>query len=488
MPESTPEEVEEMYEFMDNNSWGTLEQWALETIGKPEVKEGKYSDLQGWGEKMKSAILDKANEIRRQEIGSTVQERYENYASISDKDRQYYEFYRQSFKDLQHYTTHARIIQDGFTAVDAMYESLRNFNLSLRRAEVLIPQIPTEYGRYQMRHLNRRYDLTKEVHVNRTSCAGHCLRLQRWREAHIRPLVNTTYQGRVLKGLVDKSSAPHDKLTHQLYTQFDDFGRELISAFRLLSLLNERMDKGFREEKLVRMVEGRLKRLKRMEADLNMKEWRSLNLKFIDHYKDVENACLWEEPIEMLSKQCESDDDLQREPEVQEALQKLMAFWRRKQNRRVKNADYYAKMNAIRKNWWKGKSPNIYAHNQVNVNPALTNLAMSVPEGELRDMALECARAVSFNPRYKHHEKLALVAEFCNKLKDQFFLGMGISKKEFLVLRKQAEQIARGEGDMVIDADDPMMGHEVDPSRYLPKGTSSHETKDAVNFSGKYGV
>ena len=47
-------------------------------------------------------------------------------------------------------------------------------------------------------------------------------------------------------GLVDKSAAPHDKLTHQLYTEFDDFGRELISAFRLLSLLNERMDKGFR--------------------------------------------------------------------------------------------------------------------------------------------------------------------------------------------------------------------------------------------------
>ena len=195
---------------------------------------------------------------------------------------------------------------------------------------------------------------------------------------------------------------------------------------------------------------------------------------------------MWEEPVELLSKQCESDDDLQREPEVQEALQKLMAFWRRKQNKRTKNADYYEKLNTTRKAWWKGKKPNIYAQNQVNVNPALTNLAMTVPEGELRDMALECARAVNFNPRYKHQEKLALVAEFCNKLKDSFFLGMGVSKKEFLALRKQAEEIARGEGDMVITEDDPMMGHGVDPSRYLPKGASSHDTKDTVNFGGKY--
>ena len=33
------------------------------------------------------------------------------------------------------------------------------------------------------------------------------------------------------------------------------------------------------------MVEERIKRLKRMEADLNMKEWRAVNLKFLDHYK-----------------------------------------------------------------------------------------------------------------------------------------------------------------------------------------------------------
>ena len=51
-----------------------------------------------------------------------------------------------------------------------------------------------------MRHLNRMYDLSREVHVHRTACAGHCIRLQRWRDAHIRPLVNTTHQGRVLRG------------------------------------------------------------------------------------------------------------------------------------------------------------------------------------------------------------------------------------------------------------------------------------------------
>jgi hypothetical protein len=368
-----------------------------------------------------------------------------------------------------------------------MLDSLRKFNLALRRAEVLIPLVPIGYGRYQTKQLNRLYDYAKEVHEHRSATAGFCISLQRWRDAHLRPLLNTTHQGRVLKGLVDKSAPPHDKVTHKLYTKFDDFGRELISAFRLMSLLNERMDKGFREEKLILMVEARLKRLKRMEAELNMKEWRAVNLKFLDHYRDVENAYMWEEPIELLGDYCESDNDILREPDLQDALLKIMAHKRRKDNKRSKNADYLEKLEARREAHRKKKQPfRTYTQNQVNVNPALTNIAMTVPEGELRDLAMECARAANFNPRFSHQEKHRVVQEFCNTLKDQFFLGMGISKKEFLQLRAQVEQVAKGEGPNVIQDGDPQLGHVPDPSRYLPRGTSAHNTRDTVNFAGKY--